>query len=100
VRGLKGYLSSVWISIEQSVMVSGIVYVFLRFVIRSIDNYRTFNYLSDFAENQLKDVYMYQDDTWEIISQSDHSFNSYNQKSKCSLYVYHWMRLIRFRVKI
>ena len=26
---LKGYLSSVWISIEQSVMVSGIVYVFL-----------------------------------------------------------------------
>ena len=28
---LKGYLSSVWISIEQSVMLSGIVYVFLGF---------------------------------------------------------------------
>jgi len=43
---------------------------------------------------------MYQDDTREIISQSDDSFNSYDQKSKCSIYVYHWMRLIRFRVKI
>ena len=30
---LKGYLSSVWISMEQSVMVSGTVYVFLGFVV-------------------------------------------------------------------
>jgi len=65
-----------------------------------IDNYRLFNYLSDFAEIWLKGVYVYQDDTCAIISQSDHSFNSYDQKSKCSIYVYHWMRLIRFRVKI
>jgi len=44
---------------------------------------------------------MYQAKTYEIISQSDwYSFNSYDQKSKCSIYVYHWMRLIRFRVKI
>jgi len=62
--------------------------------------YRAVSYLSDFAENWLKGVYTYQDDTCEIISQSDHSFNSYDQKSKCSIYVYHWMRLIRFRVKI
>jgi len=62
-----------------------------------IDNYRLFNYLSDFAENWLKGVYMYQDDTCEIISQSDHSFNGYGPKSKCSTYVYHWMRLIRFQ---
>ena len=27
--------------------------------------------------------------TCEIISQSDYSFNSYDQKSKCSMYVYH-----------
>jgi len=56
--------------IEQSVMVSGIVYVFLGFVVHdwscaveltnyrgphwAIDNYRPFNYLSDFAGNWLK----------------------------------------------
>jgi len=51
-----------------------------------IDNYRPCNYLSDFAEIWLEDVYMCQD---EIISQSDHSFNSYDQKSKRSIYVYH-----------
>jgi len=43
---------------------------------------------------------MDQDDNREIISQSDHSFNSYDQESKCSTYVYHWMRLIRFSMKI
>ena len=42
-----------------------------------IDNYRPFNYLSDFAENWPKGVYMYQDDNCEIIFQSAHSFNSY-----------------------
>ena len=42
---------------------------------------------------------MCQDDT-EIIPQSDNSFNSYDQKSKCSIYVYHGMRLIRFCPKI
>jgi len=30
---LKGYSSFVWITIEQSVMVSGIVYIFLGFVV-------------------------------------------------------------------
>ena len=65
---IKGILSSVWIFIEQSVMVSGIVYDFLGFVDwcdwscaveftnyegphSGIDNYRPFNYLSDFAED-------------------------------------------------
>ena len=44
---------------------------------------------------------MCQDDTvCEIISQSDHSFNSYDQKSKCSINVYHWMGRAKFRVKI
>jgi len=50
-----------------------------------IDNCRLFNYLSDLADNWLKGVYMCQDDTCEIISQSDNSFNSYAQKSKCSI---------------
>ena len=45
----------------------------------------------------LQGDYMYQDDICEIVSLSDHAFNSYNQKSKCSIYVYHWMR---FYVKI
>ena len=54
-----------------------------------IDNYKSPNYLSDFAENWLKCVYVCQDDTCEIISQSDYSFNSYDQKSKWSLYVHH-----------
>jgi len=67
-------------------MVSGIVYVFhfLGFVVRDwlcvieftncggphwgIENYRLFNYLSYFAENWLKGVYLCQDDTCEIIS--------------------------------
>jgi len=43
---------------------------------------------------------MCQDDTCEIISQSDHSFNDHDQKFKCSIYVYHSMRLISFRMKI
>jgi len=98
-------------------MVSGIVYVFLGFVVHDwscaleltnygggdppgIDNYRPLDYLSDFAENWLKGLCMYQDDTRAIISQSDHSFNIYDQKSKCSIYVYCWMRLIRFHMKI
>jgi len=37
------------------------------------------------VENWLKDVYMCQNDTCEIISQSDHSFNSYDQNSKFSI---------------
>ena len=37
----------------------------------------------------LQGAYMCQDDTCEIISQSGHPFNSYEQKSKCSIYVYH-----------
>jgi len=109
---LKGDLNFVWISIGQSVIVSGIVYVFMRSVAHDwsgadqftnyggIDNYRMFNYLSYFAENWLKGVYMCQDDTCKIISQSDHPFNSKDQKFKFSIYVYHWMRLIRFHMKI
>jgi len=65
-----------------------------------IDNYRLFDYLSVFAETWLKGIYMCWEDTCEIISQSDHSFNSYDQKSKRPIYVYHRMRLIRFRMKI
>ena len=54
---------------------------------------RLYNYLSDFAENWLKGVYMclqgvhmYQDDTCELCSQWDHSLKSY-KKSKCPIYV-------------
>jgi len=111
------YLSSVWILIAQSVMVSGfwldsqwwylIFFMFLwglcvmighaqlSLLILGephwgIDNYRLIIYLSDWLP-----VYMCQDDTCGIISQSDHK--SYDQKSKCSrLYVYHWMRHIGF----
>jgi len=54
-----------------------------------MDNYRPFDF-----------VYMYQDDTCEIICQADLPFNSFDQKSKCSIYVYHWMRLIWLCVKI
>jgi len=36
----------------------------------------------------------------EIISQADHPFNSYDQKSKCSIHLPYWMRLIRFHMKI
>jgi len=69
---LKGYLSSVWISIKHSVMVSGFVYIFMGSVVRDwscaveftnyggphwgVDNYRLLNYLADFAENWLKGV--------------------------------------------
>jgi len=45
-------------------------------------------------------VARYQDDTCEITCRSDHPFKSYDQKSKCSIYVYHWMIHIRCRVKI
>ena len=43
---------------------------------------------------------MCQNDTREIISQSDHPFDSYDRRSKRSIYVYHWMRLIRLSMKI
>ena len=100
-----------WISLNNQCLVSGIVMSFwgLWFMIGHVQlswliiggpNYRPFNYLSDFAENWLEGVYMYRDGTCEIISQSDHSFCSYDQTSKCSIYVYHWMRLIKFSVKI
>jgi len=49
-------------------------HVQLNFLIMGgIDNYWPFNYLSHFA------------DTCEIISQPDHPFNSYDQKSKWSI---------------
>jgi len=38
---------------------------------------------------------MYQDDTCEMISQSNHSFNIYDPH-----YVYHWMKPFRFCVEI
>jgi len=43
---------------------------------------------------------MCQNDTCEIISQSDLSFNSHDQKFKYSIYVYDWITPIRFRMKI
>ena len=43
---------------------------------------------------------MCQDGSSETICLSDPAFESYEQKSKWSIYVYHWMRQIRFRVKI
>jgi len=47
-----------------------------------------FNYLSDFAQkNWLKGVCISQDNTSEIISQANHSFNSYDQKSKRSIII-------------
>jgi len=71
---LKGDLSSMWISIEQSVMVSVLVYVFMGSVVHDwscavkftnyggphwgIDSYKPCNHFSDFAENWLKGVYM------------------------------------------
>ena len=33
-----------------------------------------------------------------FLKQATHS--SHDQKSKCPIYVYHWMRLIRLRMKI
>jgi len=56
---------------------------------RAIDKYKPLNYLSDFAENRLKGVYMGQDDTRKNNSQTDPPFKIYAQKSKCSIYVYH-----------
>ena len=56
-----------------------------------INNYRLFNYLSDFAENRLKGVYMYQDDTCEIIALSNYSFNNYDQKPNCTIRI--WLSL-------
>jgi len=98
------------------VPVTGNLYAFLGFVVHGwsrgveftnygrphwdIDDYRLFNYISDFAETWLKGLYMCQDDTCEIISQSNHSFNSYDQKSNRSIHFYYWMRLIRFCMKI
>ena len=67
-----------WVSIEQLVMVAGTVHVFTGFVVLighvpkslpimgphwCIDNYRPFNYLSEFAENWLKCVFICQVDT-------------------------------------
>jgi len=43
---------------------------------------------------------MYQDDTCEIISPPDHPVKSYAKTFKCSIYTYHWIRRIRFRVTI
>jgi len=79
-----------WISIEQSMSVSGIVYVFMESVVlighvqlsllilgdptwASITN-RLVNYLSDFVDNWLKDVNIdvCQDGVCAIISQSDY----------------------------
>ena len=55
-----------------------------------IDNYRAFNYLSDFAENWLKGLYMYQDDTRAIISQSDHSFNMIKNPNALYMSIVGW----------
>lgn len=65
-----------------------------------IDRDRPFNHLSDFVEKWLEGVYMCHEDICEIISLADHPLTSYNQRSKYSLYGYHWMRHIRFGVEI
>ena len=92
-------LSSVWISIEWSVMVllmclwdlsSVIGHVQFSLLViggGGIDKNCPFNHLSDFAKNWLEGVYMYRDDTCEIIFQSDHPFKRNDQKFKCSIYV-------------
>jgi len=87
-------------------MVSGIVYVIVGLVVCDWSGEVEFTKdggstgelitIADFAENWFKRVYMCQDDTFELLSLSDHSFKSYDQKSKCPIYVYHWMRRIRF----
>ena len=82
----KGHLGSVWISVQQLVgddiwhclCLSGVVvhdwsYCAVEFTNYgrphwSIDNYRLFNYLSDFAENWLDGVFLCQNDTREILS--------------------------------
>ena len=116
---LKGYLSSAWIlMIEQWVMVSGIVYVFMGFVVlgwscavqlsliimrgpywtfTTIGCLIIFLILLEIGGKVSTCVRMI---PVKSFSQSDHSFNSYDQNSKCSIYVYHWMRLIRFHLKI
>ena len=101
----KGYLSSVWISINQSVMASGIVYIFLGFAV-VIGHMRSGVYYfwgigalgagrwargagrwalgtgNNRLFNFLSDfAEMY--DTCKIISQTDHPFNSRHQKSRC-----------------
>jgi len=79
-----------WISIEQSAIVSGLVFVLMGFVVHDrscavefthylgshwgIVNYRLFNYLSDFAENWLKGVYMCRmTPTKSFLTQTTHS---------------------------
>jgi len=41
-----------------------------------------------------------EDDTCEIISLSDHLLKGYDKKFKCFIYVDHWMKYIRLRMKI
>ena len=61
--------------------------------------------ISDFDENWLKGLrskvkgYLCQNDTCQIIPQSDHPFKSYDQTSKCSVMSIIG-RHIRFSVKI
>jgi len=66
-----------------------------------IDNYKLFNYLSDFAEIWLEGVYVCQDDTCEITSLSDHPLKSYAQRSNAPYTsIIARGRQIRFGVKI
>ena len=51
---------------------------------------------SDFAEKWLESAHMCQNDTCEISSHSDQTFKIDGQKSKWSIHVNDWMRLIRF----
>jgi len=78
---LKGCLSFVWIAIEQSAIVSGIVDdVFMGFVVRDrswaaelSNDGVVYLYPTYCAAIQLKDVFVCLHDTCEIIYQSDHA---------------------------
>jgi len=109
----KGILKFHVILIEQSVVASGIVYVFLGLVVRDwscaveFTNYgeaptgalATIDFLIIFLILLKIGLKVSTCVRMESVSQSDHPFKSY-QKSKCSIYVHHLMRHIRFRVKI
>ena len=112
----KGYLSSVWISIKQSVMVSGVVCVLygLSYVIGHVqlsslivgghwdsDNYGLLNYICVILlkSGWKVSTCVRMASVTSFLNQTT-PFNSDYRKSKCSIYDYHQMSLIGFRMKI
>ena len=101
----------------QSVMVSGIVYVFMAFVVHGWSGAPEFTNLGGptGALTTIGRLFIFLillKIGWKVstcvrmtpvkafLNQNEHSFKSYDRKSKCSIYVNHWMWLIRFRIKI